>query len=96
MKRNTISRRTVTYTMAEAEAKDKSSSTILKRLKETLRVRKYSILIFASPHTNTDFSRYKGGTGEDSRVFFSTSPFPDKNPTIVKRERDFSKVAYDI
>jgi hypothetical protein len=47
-------RETVTYTMAEAEAKDKSSSTILKRLKETLRVRNYSILIFASPHTNTD------------------------------------------
>jgi hypothetical protein len=33
------SRETVTQTMAEAEAKDKSSSTILKRLKETFRVR---------------------------------------------------------
>jgi hypothetical protein len=32
-------RETVTCTMAEAEAKDKSSSTILKRLKETFRVR---------------------------------------------------------
>ena len=33
------SRETVTQTMVEAEAKDKSSSTILKRLKETFRVR---------------------------------------------------------
>ena len=32
-------RETVAQTMAEAEAKDKSSSTILKRLKETFRVR---------------------------------------------------------
>jgi hypothetical protein len=32
-------RETVTQTMAGAEAKDKSSSTILKRLKETFRVR---------------------------------------------------------
>jgi len=32
-------RETVTQTMAEAEANDKSSSTILKRLKETFRVR---------------------------------------------------------
>jgi hypothetical protein len=32
-------RETVIQTMAEAEAKDKSSSTILKRLKETFRVR---------------------------------------------------------
>jgi hypothetical protein len=32
-------RETVTQTMAEAEAKDQSSSTILKRLKETFRVR---------------------------------------------------------
>jgi len=39
---------TVTNTMAEAEAKDKSSSTILKRLKETLRVRKNLGLCFAT------------------------------------------------
>jgi hypothetical protein len=32
-------RETVTQTMTEAEAKDKSSLTILKRLKETFRVR---------------------------------------------------------
>ena len=32
-------RETVTQRMAEAEAKDKSSSTILKKLKETFRVR---------------------------------------------------------
>ena len=32
-------RESVTHTMAEAEAKDKSSSTTLKRLKETFRVR---------------------------------------------------------
>jgi hypothetical protein len=32
-------RETVTQTMAEAAAEDKSSSTILKRLKETFRVR---------------------------------------------------------
>jgi hypothetical protein len=32
-------REMVTKTMAEAEAKDKSSTTILKRLKETFRVR---------------------------------------------------------
>ena len=38
----------VTNTMAEAEAKDKSSSTILKRLKETQRVRKYLDLCFAT------------------------------------------------
>ena len=38
---------TVTDTMAEAEAEDKSSSTILNRLKETLRVRKYSDHCFA-------------------------------------------------
>jgi hypothetical protein len=38
----------VTNTMAEAEAKDKSSSTILKRLKETLRVRNYLDLFFAT------------------------------------------------
>jgi hypothetical protein len=34
--------------MAEAEAKDKSSSTFLKRLKETMRVRKYLDLCFAT------------------------------------------------
>ena len=34
-------RETVTRTMAEAEAKDKSSSTTLKTLKETFRVREY-------------------------------------------------------
>ena len=34
-------RETVTRTMAEAEAKDKSSSTILKTLKEIFRVREY-------------------------------------------------------
>jgi uncharacterized alpha-E superfamily protein len=33
------SKETVTQMMAEAEAKDESSSTILKRLKETFRVR---------------------------------------------------------
>ena len=43
---------TVTDTMAEAEAKDKSSSTILKRLKETFHVRKY--LDLRSPHTDID------------------------------------------
>jgi hypothetical protein len=42
------SRETVTCTMAEAEAKDKSSSTFLKRLKETMRVRKYLDLCFAT------------------------------------------------
>ena len=41
-------RETVTQTMAKAEAKDKSSSTTLKRLKETLRVRKYLDLCFAT------------------------------------------------
>jgi hypothetical protein len=41
-------RETVTDTMAEAKAKDKSSSTILKKLKETLRVRKYLDLCFAT------------------------------------------------
>jgi hypothetical protein len=39
---------TVTYTMAEAQAKDKSSSTFLKRLKETMRVKKYLDLCFAT------------------------------------------------
>jgi hypothetical protein len=39
---------TVTQRMAEAEAKDKSSSTLLWRLKETFRVRKYLDLCFAS------------------------------------------------
>jgi hypothetical protein len=39
---------TVTDTMAEAKAKDKSSSTILKRLKETLHVRKSLDLCFAT------------------------------------------------
>ena len=38
----------VAYTMAEAKANDKSSSTILKRLKETARVRKYLDLCFAT------------------------------------------------
>jgi hypothetical protein len=33
------SKETVTQTMAEAEVKDKSSTTILKKLKETFRVR---------------------------------------------------------
>jgi hypothetical protein len=41
-------RETVTDTMAEAKAKDKSSSTILNKLKETLRVRKYLDLCFAT------------------------------------------------
>ncbi len=41
-------RETVTQRMAEAEAKDKSSSTILKRLKERLRVRKYLDLCFVA------------------------------------------------
>ena len=41
-------RETVTLRMAEAEAEDKSSSTILKRLKETFRVRKYLDLCFAA------------------------------------------------
>jgi hypothetical protein len=41
-------RESVTYTMAEAEAKDKSSSTILKRLKGTMHVRKYLDLCFAT------------------------------------------------
>ena len=36
------------YKMAEAEANDKSSKTILKRLKETSRVRKYLDLCFAT------------------------------------------------
>jgi hypothetical protein len=39
---------TVTQTMAEAKAKDKASSTVLKRLKETLFVRKYLDLCFAT------------------------------------------------
>ena len=41
-------REMVTQRMAEAEANDKSSSTILKRLKETMRVRKYLDLCFAT------------------------------------------------
>jgi hypothetical protein len=41
-------RESVTHTMAEAEAKDKSSSTILKKLKETLRVRKHLDICFAT------------------------------------------------
>ena len=45
-------RETITYTMAEAVAKDKSSSTFLKRLEETIRVRKYLDLCFAN--TNVD------------------------------------------
>jgi hypothetical protein len=40
--------KTVIQTMAEAKAKDKSSSTVLKRLKETLLVRKYLDLCFAT------------------------------------------------
>ena len=43
---------TVAYTMAEAKANDKSSSTVLKRLKEKWRVR--NNLTFSSPRTNTD------------------------------------------
>ena len=43
---------TVAYTMAEAKANDKSSSTVLKRLKETWRVR--NILTFAPPRTDTN------------------------------------------
>ena len=39
---------TVTRTMAEAEAKDKSSSTILRTLKETFRVREYLDLCLAT------------------------------------------------
>jgi hypothetical protein len=46
--RNHHLRETVTYTMAEAKAKDKSSSTFLKRMKETLRVRKYLDPSFAA------------------------------------------------
>jgi hypothetical protein len=42
------SRESVTHTMAEAKAMDKSSSTILKRLKGTMRVRKYLDLFFAT------------------------------------------------
>ena len=38
----------VAYMMAEAEAKDKSSSKILNRLIETSRVRKYLDLFFAT------------------------------------------------
>ena len=41
-------RETVTQKMVEAEAKDKSSLTILKRLKERLRVRKYLDLCFVA------------------------------------------------
>jgi hypothetical protein len=40
---------TFTHVMVEAEAEDKSSSTVLKRMKETLRVlRKYLDLFFAT------------------------------------------------
>ena len=41
-------RETVTDTMAEAKAKDKSSSSFLKRLEETTRVRKYLDRCFAT------------------------------------------------
>jgi hypothetical protein len=41
-------REAVTYRMAQAEAADKSSSAILRRLKETMRVRKYLDLCFAT------------------------------------------------
>jgi hypothetical protein len=47
-------------------------------------------LTFASPHTNTDSQPLKE---EPTKVveFLLHKSLPDKNPTIVKRERDFSR-----
>jgi hypothetical protein len=47
-------------------------------------------LTFASPHTNTDSQPLEEAP---TRVveFLLHKSLPDKNPTIVKRERDFSR-----
>ena len=61
-----FTRESVTRTMAEAEAKDKSSSTILKTLKETFRVRE--CLDIRSATCCYKLLAVERGTDEDSRV----------------------------
>jgi hypothetical protein len=80
---NTVNRR-----MEVARAKDKSSSTILNRLKESLRVREELTAAHTSsaPHSNTNFQQ----TEPDPTTiveFLLHKSLPDTNPIIVKRKR---------
>jgi hypothetical protein len=79
------SRATVAERMAEAEAKDKSSSTILNKLRHKLRVREEFQVTFASPHTNTD-PQSSGDERTTVVEFHIHRSLLDHSPTIVKRK----------
>jgi len=71
--------------MAEARKNDRSSLTILNRLKETFRVRG-EVCAFALPHSDTSFQPIEP---EPTRIveFLLHKTLPDRSPTIVKRKR---------
>jgi hypothetical protein len=74
----------VTKKMAEAEAKDKSSSATLNRLKENFRVKELALLLCRN--TNAD-SQSQPLIEEPMKIveFLLHRFLPDKSPTIVKR-----------
>jgi len=78
---NTVHRR-----IEVANAKDKSSSTILNRLKESLKVRR-GPRTFASSHFNTNFQPLEAEPTTTVEFLLHRS-LPDKSPTIVKRKQN--------
>ena len=79
---------TVHRRMEVANAKDKSSSTILNRLKESLKVRE-GPRTFASSDTNFQPLEAEPTTTVE---FLLHKSLPDKSPTIVKRKQGFCRV----
>jgi hypothetical protein len=75
--------------MAEAEAKDKLSLTTLSRLKEKFRVRE-ELALYPCRDTNADSQPLKEEPTTTVEFHIHKS-FPDKRPTIVKRELTLSR-----
>ncbi len=85
--------KTVEERMEEATVNDKSSSTILNRLKEEA-VHVRGAYTFASSQSNTDFQLKPEKT--KAVEFHLHKSLPDKSPTIVKRECRHVKFAHGI
>ena len=85
--------KTVEERMEAATVNDKSSSTILNRLKEEA-VHVRGTYTFASSQSNTDFQLKPEKT--KTVEFHLHKSLPDKSPTIVKRECRHVKFAHGI